>query len=331
MSERIFLILSHGIFPSKERREGNFIYGDDGYIEKEDVMKNIPDNVELYLLTEYGCKALASKKLDHSIKSSFQMYGVDLLHNTGFKYSHGYKFLDSCKLYNPGNNYVDVMISLEADPETWNIWELGSNGYVEFGNNYQRPSRPTFNEEEGYNKPLSRFLESLGGQNNIILVQCCLPYITREYGWDNNELSFIQQRINEMEELGRYNLSIKQYDGNVQPHTRGMTRASDVQPYGSFHPEDWDQTQRDTGRGLLALKDYLVKQKVINNFKSCRNNNESEDCLESIKHYFSSLFTLNKSHAEGKKKKTLKLNKSFKKKKTLKKKKRVKRKTKNKK
>ena len=32
--------------------------------KKKDVMKEIPDNVELYLFTEYGCNALVSEKLD---------------------------------------------------------------------------------------------------------------------------------------------------------------------------------------------------------------------------------------------------------------------------
>ena len=319
MSERVFLILSHGIFPSKEKREGEFIYGDEGYVKKKDVIKEIPDNVELYLFTEYGCNALVSEKLDVSIKESLKIYGIDLLHNTGFKYSHGYKFLDSCKLYNPGDKYVDVMLSLEDDPKTWNIWELKSNGYVEFGNNYQRPSRPSRYNSVGYNKPLSRFLESLTGENNIVLIQCCLPYITREHGWNTTELNYIEKKIQIMEDLGRNNLSVKQYDGVVKPHTRAMTRNSEVQPYGHQQPEDWNQTERDTERGLLALKDYLKKQKVIDKFKPCKNNNKSVDCLESIRNYFTDLFTHQKSHAEGKKKKSFK-KKSLKKKKSFKKK-----------
>ena len=301
------------------------IYGNQGYVTKDDVMKTIPDNVELYLLTEYGCNAIVSENLDYSIKESFRMYGVDLLHNTGFKYSLGYRFLDSCKLYSPGDEYVDVMLSLEKDPDTWNIWELSNNGYVEFGNNSQRPSRPTLYQQEGYSKPLSIFLQSLGGNKNTVIVQCCLPYITREYGWNKTELNYIKNEIKDMEQLGKYNLSMKQYNGNVQPHTREMSRVTNVQPFGEYQPEYNDQRVRDTGRGNSAAKDVLYKLKVINQFKSCRNNNKSPDCLESIKNYFTGLFTQPKPHAEGKKKKKSLKKKSlkktsFKKKKSLKKK-----------
>ena len=54
MSERFFLILSHGNFPYKEIIRGDMTYGNQGYVTKDDVMKTISDNVELYLLTEYG-------------------------------------------------------------------------------------------------------------------------------------------------------------------------------------------------------------------------------------------------------------------------------------
>ena len=93
-----------------------------------------------------------------------------------------------------------------------------------------------------------------------------------------------------MEQLGKYNISIKQYDGNVHPHTRERSRVTNVQPFGEWQPEYNDQRVRDTERGLLALRDYLVKQRVINKLKSCRNNNKSPDCLESIKNYFTGLF-----------------------------------------
>ena len=310
MSERLFLILSHGIFPSKEKRKGGFIYGDEGYRTVNNVMKKIPDNVELYLLTEYGCKALVSKKLDYSIKSSLEMYRLDLLHNTEFQNTLGYKFLESCKLYNPGDNYVDVMISLEDDPETWNIWRLGRNGYTEFGNNRQRPSRPDRYNESGDNKPLSTFLESLGGTKNIVIVQCCMPYITPEYGWNRNELNIISRQIRKMEALGKKNLLSIQYNKPVGKHTRLKTRQRKVQPYGHMHPEDNDQVERDTDLWKFHASDIGKRKIILNKFKqtnkSCKKNNSSNDCLKSTIKYISSFFAEPKKHAEGKKKKTMK-------------------------